>query len=156
MDTLIAGLISVLMVIRTTLIFYEVMRIVWEVILELKIAPRMRIILVVLAIFTGHTAAVWAYGVVYWLLVNYMEIGVLTQGHEKFMDAVYFSAVTYSSLGFGDVTPTGAIRMLCGVEVLNGLVLIGWSVSFTYLAMEKFWDEHRSSKKKVSPDTQGE
>ena len=52
---------------------------------------------------------------------------------------MYFSAATYTSLGFGDLTPTGPVRLLAGVEALNGLLLIGWSASFTYLSMERFW-----------------
>lgn len=75
-----------------------------------------------------------------------MGLGGLSGEHYGFWDTVYFSAVTYSSLGFGALFPTGAIRMICGVEALNGLVLIGWSVSFTYLVMEKFWDEHKNIK----------
>ena len=52
---------------------------------------------------------------------------------------MYFSAETYTSLGFGDVTPLGPIRLLAGVEALNGLLLIGWSASYTFIAMERFW-----------------
>jgi hypothetical protein len=47
--------------------------------------------------------------------------------------------VGYTSLGFGDFTPVGPIRLLAGAEALNGLLLIGWSASFTYISMEKFW-----------------
>jgi hypothetical protein len=32
--------------------------------------------------------------------------------------------------------------MLTGVEALNGLPLIGWSASFTDLAMERYWPLH--------------
>lgn len=68
----------------------------------------------------------------------------LTGVHDNsFTSALYFSATTYSSLGFGDIVPLGGMRLLAGIQVLNGLVLIGWSVSFTYLAMEKFWNLHR-------------
>jgi hypothetical protein len=31
------------------------------------------------------------------------------------------------------------MRLIAGIESLNGLVLIGWSASFTYLTMEEFW-----------------
>jgi hypothetical protein len=50
------------------------------------------------------------------------------------------SAETYSSLGFGDVIPFGAIRLVAGVEALNGLLLIGWTASYVYIAMERFWN----------------
>ena len=34
-----------------------------------------------------------------------------------------------------------ATEVLAGVEALNGLLLIGWSASYTYIAMERFWTE---------------
>ena len=43
----------------------------------------------------------------------------------------YFGAALY---------PTEAIRLLSGVEALNGLVMVGWTASFTYLTMERFWN----------------
>jgi hypothetical protein len=39
----------------------------------------------------------------------------------------------------GDPDARGPLRLIAGVKSLNGLVLIGWSASFTYLAMEKSW-----------------
>jgi hypothetical protein len=45
----------------------------------------------------------------------------------------------YTTLGIGDLYPTGALRILSGVEALNGLVMVGWTASLTYLYMEKFW-----------------
>ena len=55
---------------------------------------------------------------------------------ESFFDCLYFSAATYTSLGLGDLVPTHDMRMLVGAEVLNGLVMIGWTISFTYLTMK--------------------
>jgi hypothetical protein len=37
--------------------------------------------------------------------------------------------------------PSGSLRLLAGVEALNGLLLIGWSASYVYIAMERFWRE---------------
>jgi hypothetical protein len=42
-------------------------------------------------------------------------------------------------LGIGDLYPTGALRIISGIEALNGLVMVGWSASMTYIYMEKFW-----------------
>ena len=53
--------------------------------------------------------------------------------------ALYFSAETFTSLGYGDVVPTGPLRALPGFEALNGLLLIGWTASYTYVAMQHFW-----------------
>ncbi|MHB8622686.1 MAG: ion channel [Sulfuricaulis sp.] len=52
---------------------------------------------------------------------------------------LHFSAETYTSIGFGDIYPLGTLRMIAGIEAPSGLLLIGWSASFTYLAMLKFW-----------------
>ncbi|MFZ0693339.1 MAG: potassium channel family protein [Alphaproteobacteria bacterium] len=57
-------------------------------------------------------------------------------------DYVYFSAITDASLGLGDVFPLGQARLLTGVEALNGLVLIGWSASFTDVIMKRLWPLH--------------
>ena len=55
------------------------------------------------------------------------------------LDAIYFSATTFTTLGYGDLAPVGPIRFLSGTAALTGLVLISWSASFTYLEMERFW-----------------
>ena len=58
---------------------------------------------------------------------------------------MYFSAETCTSLGSGDLTPNGPVRLLAGVEALNGLLLIGWSASFTYISMGRFWSAFAES-----------
>jgi hypothetical protein len=47
--------------------------------------------------------------------------------------------MTFTTVGFGDLAPIGPIRFLSGTEAITGLVLIGWTVSFTYLEMAHFW-----------------
>lgn len=42
-----------------------------------------------------------------------------------FLDCLYFSVVTISSLGYGDIRPTGISKCACSVEVLLGLAFIG-------------------------------
>ena len=56
-----------------------------------------------------------------------------------FFDAIYLSAETFSTVGFGDLAPSGAIRFLCGTEALTGFILITWSASFLFLEMQQFW-----------------
>lgn len=51
----------------------------------------------------------------------------------------YFSITNYTTLGIGDVYPKGALRILAGVEALNGFLLIIWSASFAYLRMQRDW-----------------
>src|SRR5262245_16732726 len=41
--------------------------------------------------------------------------------------ALYFSLVTYTTIGFGDVVLGPGWRVLAGIEGLAGIILIGWS-----------------------------
>jgi hypothetical protein len=146
--------ICVVLVVTTMLVLYETLRITSLHLAELPVPPRARIIVVVMAAFAGHTAAVWVYASAYWILVLQLGFGGFAGAPvTTFEDCLYFSAVTYTSLGFGDHVPVSHIRLITGVEALNGLVLIGWSASFTYLAMERYWPLHptrRRIKEKVS------
>lgn len=142
---LLAVIVSVVLVGLSIVIHYEVLRVTSAVLPgPQRLGIRGRMILVVFACFAAHTLEVWVYAVGFWILEDEMQLGSLT-GHaaNDLFDFVYFSATTYTSLGFGDLYPIGAARLLAGVEALNGLLLIGWSASFTYLVMETFWPRHQ-------------
>lgn len=146
---LIAMLACVVLVLATILIHYEVLRLASTHVHDLPIAPRLRIIPVVIAAFIGHTLEVWLYGLAYWVLTGQLGLGTIQgAGPLGVEDYVYFSAVTYTTLGFGDLVPTAHLRLIAGVEGLNGLILIGWSASFTYLAMERYWPLHGEAPRK--------
>lgn len=63
------------------------------------------------------------------------------------VNSISFSAETHTSLGFGDVRPDGHLRLLVGLEALDGLLPIAWSASYTYLSMEQFWSLHKGRPK---------
>jgi hypothetical protein len=134
---------SVLLVTTTILIFYETLRLTSSHLAALPVPIRARILVVVLATFVGHTIAVWTYALAYWVLSVGLQVGSFKGlPVENFQDCLYFSVVTYTTLGFGDQVPVSHARLIAGVEALNGLMLIGWSASFTYLAMERYWPMH--------------
>ena len=134
---------SVVLVVTTIPILYESLRLTSNHLAELPLRLRARIIAVVLATFIGHTAAVWTYALAYWVLAVKWQVGGFAGlPVEGFQDCLYFSVVTYTSLGFGDHIPISHARLIAGVEALNGLLLIGWSASFTYLVMERYWPLH--------------
>ena len=78
------------------------------------------ILLVVFGIFALHTLQVWCYAVLYRLLGEFAT----------FEQALYFSTVSFSPLGFGDLTLSVNWRVLGAIEAVNGLVLIAWSTAF--------------------------
>ncbi|MBV8167247.1 MAG: two pore domain potassium channel family protein [Alphaproteobacteria bacterium] len=140
---IIAMIATVVLVALTILVHYEVLRITSAHLSEVPIPPRARIVVVVGAAFVAHTVEVWLYGVAYWLLIlKWGFSGFASDAAVDFEDCLYFSVVTYTSLGFGDLLPISHARLIAGVESLNGLLLIGWSASFTYLAMRRYWPLH--------------
>jgi hypothetical protein len=108
-------------------------------------------IYVILSVFIAHTLEVWLFAVCYAVLV---DSGVgrfhgFVAGHH--FDYVYFSVVSYTSLGLGDVYPSGGLRLVTGVEALIGLLMIGWSTSYTYLCMERLWRVHAERNDRMMP-----
>lgn len=135
-----AGLVAV-----CVMVHYETLRLASISMPKLTIRPRKRIVFVVGAAFVAHSLEVWFCALAFYLLSSRLGLGGLA-GHSdnSFLDYLYYSTVTYTSLGLGDVYPVGVLRMLSGVEALLGLSMIAWTGSFTYLAMERFWTLHRS------------
>ncbi len=145
-EFLISASIGGALIVLTCLIVYEVLRVVWGILPRLTIPHRMRILVVISAVFIVHIVNIWIYATAYYLLINHFGFGSLSHSvslanavHPTFWDVLYFSSVTYSTVGFGDLLPTGGLRLIAGAEGINGIIVIGWTVSFTYLAMEKFW-----------------
>lgn len=132
---------SALLVVATGFLHYEVLRGLNNRLPGLAMPDRFKLLVVIAVAFVAHALEIFLYGVAVYLLVSYMGAGTLVGATGSLLSAsLYFSAETYTSLGFGDVTPTGPVRLLAGVEALNGLLLIGWTASFTYIAMERFWN----------------
>jgi hypothetical protein len=136
--------VSIGLVIATVILHYEALRLVSGVIPRLAIPPRSRILVVLAAVFLAHVAEISLYAVVYYILQTHFgsgTLGGLVEGQG--LDFFYFSIAMFTTLGTGDLVVSGPMRLIAGIESLNGLVLIGWSASFTYLSMEKFWEDHR-------------
>jgi hypothetical protein len=89
---------------------------------------------------TGRILAVWAgmiglCALIYWLAGWLPGHGLLAAGRpvgpglRELPTAVYFSLVTATSVGYGDVVPQGAIRIVAVVEATLGLLLFGVLIS---------------------------
>jgi len=129
------------LVVATTLVHYEVLAQLSARLPGMVIASRLKLLVVMLAAFAAHAGEIGLYAAATWAWISYVGIGGLAgSAASTFANCLYFSAETYTSLGFGDIVPSGPLRLLAGVETLNGLLLIGWSSSYTYLSMERFWD----------------
>ncbi|WP_337885234.1 ion transporter [Fischerella thermalis] len=66
---------------------------------------------------------------VYSGLIYQVEHPVNSKVFTTFLDAFYFSIVTMTTVGFGDVTPTSELgRLLTVLMILTGIALIPWQV----------------------------
>ena len=78
----------------------------------------------VLGLFAVHTIEVWIWAFAYLAtgFVNSLE------------EAVYFSTVTLSTLGYDVIIPPPGWRVFAALEAMNGFVLIGWSIAYLVAA----------------------
>ena len=51
--------------------------------------------------------------------------------------SAYFSAVTYTTTGYGDLVLPEAWRLVGGVEALTGILMCGWSTGFFFAVVSK-------------------
>lgn len=137
---LIVALVCALLVAVTTVLHYETLRWLNQWLPRLRMPKRPKLLVVMFGAFMAHAVEIFLYGLAFYWLVVFMADGTL-HGNTPLtlVNCIYFSAENFTSLGLGEIVPVGPVRMLVGVEALNGLLLIGWTASFTYLEMERYW-----------------
>jgi hypothetical protein len=131
----------IVLVMVTTLLHYEVLRLLSVALPRLRVPARAKLIGVILGTFVAHVGEILIYaGAIYFLVVTLGQGDLGSAGPQPFSVFLYFSAETFTSLGHGDVIPVGDLRLIAGAETLNGLLLIGWSASYAYISMERYWN----------------
>jgi len=96
--------------------------------------------LLMMGIFAAHIAEIALYALGFYIADTLFGLGTLEGAQaDGAMGLFYASAVFYTSLGFGDVLPSAQLRFLASIEALNGLLLIAWSASFMFAAMNRSW-----------------
>ena len=131
---LIGMALSAGMAMTCVLIHAEVLAVVEKYCLRIR-GVRMTLMTIWGILLSAHVFEVWLYAGVYWFAAG-TGFGQL-QGVTEGLDYVYFSAVVYTTLGFGDIVPTGDLRILAGSQALVGLCLIAWSATATYAQVNK-------------------
>jgi hypothetical protein len=82
-------------------------------------------------LFAIWLAVILACGVAYWLTNLSSSAGLLAAGARVrtnlsgLLTAIYFSFITATSVGYGDVLPMGAARILAVAEAIAGLLIFG-------------------------------
>ncbi len=136
----IAILMAVSLVTLTFLFHFTVLRWLSGGMSQIAMTAGTRILVIVITALAAHLVEVGLYAFAYALgdgalaLGSFGGLAVVAP-----LDYLYFSIVSYTSLGLGDVFPSNHLRFITGVEALNGLLLIAWSGSFIYIAMGRLW-----------------
>ncbi len=64
---------------------------------------------------------------------------VCSDGMPSFQSAVYFSAVTYTTTGYGDLVLPQAWRIVGGVEALTGILMCGFSTGLFFAVVTRIF-----------------
>ncbi len=134
--------ISIGLVLLTTLFHFSVLRVLSGQMSQVSMHNSLRILVMILVSFVAHIIEISLYAAAYALVV-YWGLGKFGGAPiETPLDYFYFSIVSYTTLGLGDIFPDGHLRFITGVEALNGLLLIAWTGSFIFVAMNNLWPWH--------------
>jgi voltage-gated potassium channel Kch len=87
---------------------------------KLRIMPLTLLMAATVGIIGIHTLEIWLYAALY------LEVHALN----GFEQALYFSTVTYSTIGYGDVLMPRDWRILGAIEGAVGIIMLGWSTAF--------------------------
>ena len=68
---------------------------------------------------------------------TYMVVGAI----QDFEEALYFSMVTFSTLGYGDITLTESWRLLAAFEAANGCIMFGWTTALVVAVIHSFFNQ---------------
>jgi hypothetical protein len=82
------------------------------------------------------------------LLLHLMQVGLWAllywwQVGWDFNTAIYFSTVTYATIGYGDVVPPPEWRLVAVIEGLTGVLMLGWSSAMVFAMVTRLLDGSR-------------
>ena len=138
-QVLIGAIATAVLVVLAVGIHYEMLSLISNRVRRLIPSHRYRVGIAVLGALCAHFIEVILFAIGWKLLLS-AGVAHLSVKEPSFVEILYFSASTYTSLGYGDIVPLGDSGLLAGSEALTGLVLIAWTASFTYFEMRAFWD----------------
>ncbi|RJF83343.1 potassium channel protein [Azospirillum cavernae] len=88
-----------------------------------------RLVLPAFAFLTFYSLSIIMFGAIYTIMDRFMvEPNFVIEGVRRdltFSEGLYFSIVTFATVGYGDIHPvSGAVRLVCGVEIVMGVLLM--------------------------------
>jgi hypothetical protein len=83
------------------------------------------LLVLVMFLVSVADAMLWAYA--------YVQVGAISDPET----AMYFSMVTFTTLGYGDVTLGTDWRLLASFEAANGTIMFGWTTALVVAYMQR-------------------
>ncbi len=77
-------------------------------------------LVLVLGLVALHGVEIWAYALLY-LALDAVHL---------LREAVYFSTITYATIGYDDNSIMPGWKLIAAIEGVNGVILLGWSTAF--------------------------
>lgn len=128
---LIGGLVSAINIVMHALTTIAAAGIARAAGLRHTVWPRFHLMAVMVAaaaaLMLAHTLEVFV-----WALA-YAVVGAAPDGS----DLLYFAFVNYTTLGYGDITPVQAWRLMGPMTAMNGILLFGWSTAVLFEVLRK-------------------
>lgn len=88
------------------------------------------IVIVVLWFFLSICVQCWAWsGLLLWL-----------KAFRSLEEALYFSTVTFTTLGYGDIVLGPDWRLLGAFAATNGAIIIGWTAAIIFVAVQRVFE----------------
>ena len=66
---------------------------------------------------------------------------VVVDAIQGFEEALYFSMVTFTTLGYGDITLAESWRLLAAFEAANGSIMFGWTTAIVVAVIHSFFNQ---------------
>ena len=130
-STILLGLLLVLLCIMVhsaiTMFSYNVILWKYQHGSKLKNVIKIDVVVIAILVATVIEGVLWA--------ISYLSIGAF----DTFEQALYFSMVTYTTLGYGDLVLTDDHRLMGAIEAANGVIMLGWSTAIVVFAIQKVY-----------------
>ena len=130
LGVLVSGLCATIQSATLLALFYLLLRFFDRIESRFSVIVNNTILLVVvwvLAIMHLVQVAVWA--------AVFRYLGCF----DSYYQALYFSQMTYSTVGYGDLVAPDVWKLFCGVESIMGMLMFGWSASFLFGTVSQFY-----------------
>lgn len=129
---------SLLLIIGCVLFHYEALRFIGAAAVRVR-QHRRAVLVVIFGVVAAHLVEILVYALAMYL-GHRLGLGALVgETLPRPVQYFYLSAETFTTLGLGDIYPTGDLRLIASIEPLIGMLLIAWSGSYTYLAVQRYW-----------------